>query len=94
MQIVKQNETFNFKDTTELYEIAGNVSKDLNGSLNIHFTINKIGGEYLGDCHYNKYNEANNVNFGVNCAEEHRDALIEYADTVIDHLLEYFASIN
>lgn len=94
MQITKQNETFNFKDTTDLYETTGNINREETGSLNIHFTVNKIGGDYLGDCHYNKYSDNGNVNFGVNTAEEHRDELTTYADSVIDYLLNHFNTGN
>lgn len=94
MQITKQNETFSFKEVTEFYEITGNVAKDINSSLNIHFTINKISGEYLGDVHYNRYNESDNINFGINCLEENRDEIIASADSIIDYLLNHFSTLD
>lgn len=92
MEIVKQSESFTLKDTTEVFEMSGSVSREVSGSLNLYFNVNKIDGERVGDCHYNKYGEANEVNFGVNCSEDNRDELTEYADTVVDSVLTYFAN--
>ena len=94
MKITKQNENFNLTDTTDLYETNGSMTCDVNGSLNIHFHVNRVGGETVGDCHYNKYGESSNVNFGLNCAEENRDELAAYADTLIDQALEFVNSNN
>lgn len=93
MKLTKQNETFNLTDTTEVFEMHGTASQDVNGSLNINFSVNKVGGEYLGDCHYNKYAESANVNFGFNCAEENRDEFVAYADSVIDFVLDNFNTL-
>ena len=92
MEITKQNETFNLKDTTELYEMSGSASRDAAGSINIHINVNSVDGNRVGDCNYNKYGENGEINFGVNCAEENRDELTAYADTVVDSVLEYFKS--
>ena len=93
MEIIKQTESFNLKDTTDLYEINGNINREISGSLNIHFSIKNITGEHLGDCHYNKYNESPNVNFSINCPEINREEITEYTDTIIDSILEYFNKI-
>jgi hypothetical protein len=90
MEIVKQNESFILKDSTELYEMSGSASRDVSGSLNVHINVNSVNGERIGDCHYNKYGEGSEVNFGVNCSETNRDALTEYADVVVDSVLEFF----
>ena len=90
MEITKQNESFNLKDNNGVFEMNGSASREVSGSLNIHFNVSKVGGEHVGDCHYNKYGESNNVNFGINCAEENRDEFAAYADSVIDTVLEYF----
>lgn len=94
MKITKQNETFNLSDTTDVFEMNGNASYEVNGTLNLHINVNKVGGENVGDCYYNRYAESSNVNFGLNCSEENRDALTAYADTVIDTVLEHFNLIN
>lgn len=93
MKIAKQNETFNLTDTTEVFEMYGSASQDVNGSLNINFQINKVGGDYLGDCHYNRYAESANVNFGLNCSEENRAEFTAYADSVIDFVLDHFNTL-
>lgn len=93
MEIVKQNESFSLKDTNETYEMTGNVSHDINGAINLHINVNKVGGEYVGDCSYNKYGEGSSVNFSVNCSEDNRDDLMKYADTVVDSVLEYFKTV-
>lgn len=90
MEIIKQNESFALKETTAQYEMSGNVSREVSGSLNLYFNVNTVEGTRVGDCHYNKYGESGDVNFGVNCSEENRDALTEYADTVVDSVLSYF----
>lgn len=94
MEIIKQNETFILKDTNEVFETNGSVSREISGSINLHINVNKIGGERVGDCHYNKYGESSDVNFGVNCSEENRDELTAYADTVVDSVLEYFKGVE
>lgn len=92
MKITKQNETFNLTDTTEVFVMEGNIIRDNFGTLNIHFNVNAVGGDIVGDCHYNKYGDTATVNFSVNCSEENREALTVYADTVIDSVLEHFKS--
>lgn len=93
MKITKQNETFSLVDTTDVFEMRGSASQDVNGSLYINFSVNKVGGEYLGDCNYNKYADAPNVNLGVNCPEEAREEFTTYADSVIDFVLEHFNTL-
>ena len=93
MEIVKQNESFTLKDNNGTFEMSGNMSREVSGSLNIYFSVNNLNGERIGDGHYNKYGEKGEVNFGINCAEEQRDALTAYADSVIDSVLEFVKSI-
>lgn len=93
MEIIKQSESFNLKDTNETFEMSGTVSREVSSSINIYFNVNRLSGEYVGDCYYNKYGEDSNINFGVNCAEEVRDELTSYTDTVIDYILEYFKTV-
>ena len=94
MKITKQNETFNLVDATDAFEMTGTASRDAAGSINVHFTVNKVGGDRVGDCHYNKYGENDTVNFGVSCSEENRESLATYADTVVDSVLEYLKEAN
>lgn len=94
MEIVKNSESFNLKDTTELFEMDGCVNQDVSGSLNIHFNITFNNGEFMGDCYYNKYKESNTINFNLNCSEEHRDTLTTYANSVIKFVLNSFKTIE
>ena len=90
MEIVKQNETFTLKETTEAYEMTGTTNREISGAINVSINVNRIGGERVGDCYYTKYAEMGNVNFNVSSSEENREELIAYANTVIDSVLEYF----
>ncbi len=90
MEIIKQNESFVLKDNNGTFEMSGSVNREVSGSINLHFNVNKVDGEHVGDCHYDKYGESSDVNFRVNCSEENRDTLITYADTVVDSVLNYF----
>ena len=94
MDIIKTGESFTLKDTTDLFEINGNINKDVNGSINVNFSINKIEGDYVGDVHYHKYGESESTNFGVNCKEADRTTIVAYADTLIASVLEHFNSFN
>ena len=93
MEIIKNNESFSLKDNNGTYEMSGSLSRDVSGSLNIHFNVNTLDGERVGDGHYNKYGENGEVNFGINCVEDKRDALTAYADTVVDSVLAYVSNL-
>ena len=93
MEIVKQNEVFNLKDTTDLFEMQGEATLSTSGSLHINFYVSNADHSNLADCYYNKYVEDNKVNFGVTCAEDFRKSFIEYAEAVIASVVEHFKSI-
>lgn len=90
MEILRQSENFTLSNINEIFELTGNISRDVNGALNIHFNVHNNSGEHIGDGHYNKYNESSNINFSINCSEEIRKELTEYAETTIDDILAYF----
>lgn len=90
MEITKQNESFNLKESTDLFEMTGTANKDVSGSLHIHFNVNNKTGEHIGNGHYNKHSENSNVSFGVDCPESKRAELMNYAETIIDSVLEHF----
>lgn len=94
MEIVKHNETFVIKDVTDMFEMSGNISAEATGSFHLHFSVNNSKGIRVGDCHYDKYADNENVNFGVNCAEDVREELLAYSDSVIDSVLEHFKVNN
>ena len=90
MEIVKQNETFNLTDTTAEYVVAGSVSCEASGAIGIHFTVNTHDSIRIGDCHYNKYEGHDSINFGLNTEEVHREALTQYATTLVNSVLNHF----
>ena len=94
MNITKLTENFSLIESTDAFEMNGNITRESNGNLNVYFTMARPGGDVVGDCHYNKYGENTNVNFGVNCPEANRDEVTAYADTVIDSVLEYLKGNN
>lgn len=93
MEITKQNESFSLTDTTDVYSVNGNISKDVNGTLNVWLNVNTLEGERVGDCNYNKYQENSDVNFGLNCREEVREELAAYANTAIASILADFSTL-
>lgn len=93
MEITKQNESFSLTDTTDVYSVNGNISKDVNGTLNVWLTVNTLEGERVGDCSYHQHSENSDVNFGLNCREEVREELVAYANTAIAHVLTDFSTL-
>lgn len=94
MEFIKQSENFTFTETSEFYESRGSVNLEGSGLMHINFTINKVDGTYVGDCHYSNYSDNNTVNFNVNCHEEFRKEITEYAESIIDGVIEHFKSID
>lgn len=94
MKITRQSESFGLTDANELYTCSGNISRESSGTLSIYFNINKVDGDYIGDCHYNKYVDNNNINFGVNCPDEMREDIMEYANSLIASALTELESIG
>lgn len=92
MEITKQTENFTLKDTTDVYEINGHITRENNGAMNVHFNITKLDGEHIGDCYYNLSGENNKTNFGVSCDEVLREEVTVCADTVVDSVLAHFKS--
>lgn len=90
MEIIKQNETFNLEDTTDKFEMQGNVSVEVSGSLSIHFNVKNLSGERIGDCYYHNHDRSKGINLGISCSEEHREDLSAYVDYVIDSILTHF----
>lgn len=94
MEIVKQNETYRITDSVNGWEMEGQTSKDVNGSLNISFSVNAPGElqEYLGDCNYSQPSEVEKASVNFNVAEANRDKFVAYMDTVIDAVLLHFSN--
>lgn len=94
MEIIRQNETFTLKETTDAYEMNGTANRETSGVLSININVARVGGESVGNCYYNKYSDNDNVHFSLTCAEVVREELAAYADSVIDSVLEYFKANN
>lgn len=96
MKIVKQNETYTISDNTESgWVMSGSASKDVNGSLNINFNVDKPGelSENVGDCAYSSGVDHDRVMVSYNVSEANRDAFVAYTDVVIDTVLDHFKQV-
>ena len=94
MKITKQSETFVFTDSTEAFEMRGDVTSEATWPLNLHLNVTRVDGDRMGDCSYSKYCESDSINFNVSSSEENCDELTAYANTVIDTVLEHLKSFN
>ena len=47
MEISKLNGIFNLTDITDAYIPTCDISRDIEGTLNIHFNVNRVDGTYL-----------------------------------------------
>ena len=94
MDIIKQNEGFTLSDASAEFEANGNIIRETSGTLHINFIINKIGGDYVGDCNYNKYVGNDVMNFNVRCPEDEGSKVISYASTLVSSALEHIKSLN
>lgn len=91
MELVKQNENYSISDKTEQgWVVTGNVSCEVNGALNFNISVNSELGDRIGDFYYNRWVENKNISVNYTVAEENRDALVAYSDTLIDWVLEQF----
>ena len=94
MEIVKQSESFDIKDTNEIFEMFGNITYDIYGSLNLQFNINRIEGDRVGYCHYFSQAENGDANLNINCSEKDRNEVIAYTNSIIDQILTHFKTLN
>lgn len=96
MEIVKQSETYRITDSVNGWEVEGQASKDVNGSLNINFSVSTPGElqEYLGDCNYSQSSEVEKASVNFNVSEASRDKFVAYMDTVIDAVLLHFSNVQ
>ena len=94
MDITKCNEVFEINGTTDRYIVNGIADRDLSGHLNIDFRFSNLDEIELGNGWYNEYPENNYSDFGVSGSDENRIKLIEFANEVIDFVIEHFKSIN
>ena len=91
MKLIKTNENYSISDKTEQgWNVTGNASCEANGALNFNISVNSELGDHIGDFNYNRWVENDNISVNYTVAEENRDALVAYSDTLIDWVLEQF----
>lgn len=94
MEITKQNQTFNIKDTTsEGWAITGSATQDVDGYTTISFNINK-DGELNNQVGYYSYSIPKNgmANVNITSNPESLDAFIDYAQTATQKVKDYLAN--
>lgn len=88
MNIAKQHESFTLTDSTDTFEMHGNVTYEVSGGLNIHFRIFNFDDEDLLICSYSKYPDTAQVTFSISASDENRDELTPYVNAVVAYVLE------
>ena len=91
MELIKQNESYTLKDTLENgWYVSGNVSYDVNGVLSFWANVSKEeDGSPIGNIHFTRPKEGNtSINYDMN--EENRAELADYANKLIDFVVEKF----
>ena len=94
MEITKQNQTFNVKDTTsEGWTITGSATQDVQGYTTISFNINK-DGELKNQVGYYNYSIPTDgmVNINITALPENLDAMIDYTQTATQKIKDYLAN--
>ena len=94
MEITKQNQTFNLKDTTsDGWTVSGSVTQEVDGSTSVNFSISK-DGELNNQVGYYNYNVPTNgmVSVSITALPEHLDAVIDYTQTATQLIKDYLAN--
>ena len=87
MEIIKISETFSLTDSLPNgWKVNGTVSSEVSGNIQINASLTVKEGEMVGSINYYKPSMGN-VNVHYDVAEENRDTVSEYADTLIDTVL-------
>lgn len=86
MELIKVSENYRITDSTELWNVSGNVNKNKSGMTQISISVNANSGEYIGNFNYT-INEQNNVNVSFDCGKDQDDALFEYGNTLVDQIV-------
>lgn len=91
MEITKQNQTFNIKDTTSNgWTISGTVTQEVNGYTSISFSINK-DGELSNQVGYYNYSipKEGMANVSMSAMPENIDTVLDYAQTATQSVKDY-----
>jgi hypothetical protein len=88
MELIKQSEQYKVTDTLENgWVVNGTVT---NGTdLNLWVSVGQELGEMVGNISYTKPAQGN-VSMHYDVAEDTRGEFAEYANTLVDYVLEYF----
>lgn len=88
MEITKQNQTFNLKDTTsDGWTVSGSATQEVDGNTSINFSVSK-DGELNNQVGY--YNGMVNIN--ITAIPENLDAVIDYTQTATKKIKDYLAN--
>lgn len=90
MEIIKQSETYKISEVRENgWEMAGQFVCEVNNSFSIYFSVSVTGelSNGIGTCNYTKYDGQDMASINYSVSEEDRDEFTQYADTVIDQII-------
>ena len=91
MEITKQNQTFNIKDTTSNgWTISGTATQEVNGYTSISFNISK-DGELSSQVGYYSYSipKEGMANISMSAMPENIDTILSYAQTATQSVKDY-----
>ena len=94
MEITKQNQTFNLKDTTsDGWTVSGSATQEVNGNTSINFSVSKDGklNNQVGYYNYNVPTDGM-VNINITAIPENLDAVIDYTQTATKKIKDYLAN--
>ena len=94
MEITKQNQTFNLKDTTsDGWTVSGSATQEVDGNTSINFSVSK-DGELNNQVGYYNYNVPTDgmVNINITAIPENLDAVIDYTQTATQKIKDYLAN--
>ena len=92
MEITKQNQTFNLKDTTsDGWTVSA--TQEVDGNTSINFSVSK-DGELNNQVGYYNYNVPTDgmVNINITAIPENLDAVIDYTQTATKKIKDYLAN--
>lgn len=95
MEITKQNQTFNLKDTTsDGWTVSGSATQEVDGNTSINFSISKDGELNNQVGYYYNYNVPTDgmVNINITAIPENLDAVIDYTQTATKKIKDYLAN--
>lgn len=92
MEITKQNQTFNLKDTTsDGWTVSGSATQEVDGNTSINFSVSK-DGELNNQVGYYNYNVPTDGMVNITAIPENLDAVIDYTQTATKKIKDYLAN--